>query len=192
MIQKNTVERLAKKQVRIRKKIKGTSGRPRLVVFRSAKHAYAQIIDDSTGKTLLSVSTLSKDLREEVKQAKTPIARFKLIGAAAAKKALILRNPGAWTGWSFMVRARAYARCQMGDSAFKKLDSSLVWNYSPGNMLNHNTHNQSVWQLDGNIGYSATVTEMLAQSHIGNKIQLLLSCKKRMAFLRLGREVRQG
>jgi len=88
MIQKNTVERLAKKQARIRKKIKGTSGRPRLVVFRSAKHAYAQIIDDSTGKTLLSVSTLSKELREDVKQAKTPIERYKMIGVAAAKKAL--------------------------------------------------------------------------------------------------------
>jgi large subunit ribosomal protein L18 len=88
MIQKNTVARLAKKQARIRKKIKGTSGRPRLVVFRSARHAYAQIIDDSTGKTLLSVSTLSKDLREDVKQAKTPIERYKLIGVAAAKKAL--------------------------------------------------------------------------------------------------------
>ena len=88
MIQKNTVDRLAKKQARIRKKIKGTTGRPRLVVFRSARHAYAQIIDDSTGKTLLSVSTLSKDLREDVKQAKTPIERYKLIGVAAAKKAL--------------------------------------------------------------------------------------------------------
>ena len=88
MIQKNTVERLAKKQARIRKKIKGTAGRPRLVVFRSAKHAYAQIIDDSTGKTLLSVSSLSKDLREEVKQAKTPVERFKLVGVVAAKKAL--------------------------------------------------------------------------------------------------------
>jgi large subunit ribosomal protein L18 len=88
MIRKNTVERLAKKQVRIRKKIRGTSERPRLVVFRSAKHAYAHIIDDTTGKTLLSVSTLSKDLRADVKQAKTPIARYKLIGVAAAKKAL--------------------------------------------------------------------------------------------------------
>ena len=88
MIQKNTVKRLAKKQARIRRKIKGTSERPRLVVFRSARHAYAQIIDDATGKTLLSVSTLSKELREEVKQAKTPIARYKLIGVVAAKKAL--------------------------------------------------------------------------------------------------------
>jgi large subunit ribosomal protein L18 len=88
MIRKNTVERLAKKQARIRKKIKGTSERPRLVIFRSARHAYAQIIDDASGKTLLSVSTLSKELREEVKKAKTPIERYKLIGTAAAKKAL--------------------------------------------------------------------------------------------------------
>jgi alpha-L-fucosidase 2 len=92
---------------------------------------------------------------------------------AAAKKALILRNPGAWTGWSFMTRARAYARCLLGDSAFKKLDSSLVWNYSPGNMLNHDIDNQSAWQLDGNTGYSATVPEMLAQSQVRGKIQLL-------------------
>jgi len=88
MIRKNTVQRLAKKQARIRKKIRGTPERPRFVVFRSSKHAYAQIIDDTTGKTLLSVSTLTKDIREDVKQAKTPIARYKLIGVAAAKKAL--------------------------------------------------------------------------------------------------------
>lgn len=46
------------------------------------------MIDDTTGKTLLSVSTLSKDLREEARKAKTPIERYKLIGLAAAKKAL--------------------------------------------------------------------------------------------------------
>jgi large subunit ribosomal protein L18 len=90
MIQKNKVERLAKKQARIRKKIQGTPERPRLAVFRSAKHAYAQLIDDTTGKTLLSVSTLSRDLREEIKQAKTPIERYKLIGLATAKKALMI------------------------------------------------------------------------------------------------------
>jgi large subunit ribosomal protein L18 len=88
MIRKNKIERLAKKQARIRKKIVGTSERPRLAVFRSARHAYAQIIDDTAGKTLLSVSTLSKDIREEVKKAKTPVEQYKLIGIAAAKKAL--------------------------------------------------------------------------------------------------------
>jgi large subunit ribosomal protein L18 len=90
MIQKNKVERLAKKQARIRKKIRGTPERPRLAVFRSSKHAYVQFIDDTTGKTLLSVSTLSKDLREEIKKVKTPVERYKLIGLAAAKKAITL------------------------------------------------------------------------------------------------------
>ncbi len=88
MIQKNTNERLTKKRARIRKKIRGTANRPRLAIFRSIKHAYAQIIDDSTGKTLVSVSSLSKDLREEVKKAKNPLERYKIIGIAAAKKAL--------------------------------------------------------------------------------------------------------
>ena len=88
MIQKNTKERIAKKKARIRKKVLGTTQRPRLAVFRSARHAYAQIIDDSTGKTLVAVSTLSKDLREDVKKAKSPTERYKLIGSAAAKKAL--------------------------------------------------------------------------------------------------------
>jgi large subunit ribosomal protein L18 len=88
MIQKNTTERLSKKQARIRRKIHGTTNRPRLAVFRSAKHAYAQIIDDMTGKTIVAVSTLSKELREEIKKAKTPIERYKIIGVATAKKAL--------------------------------------------------------------------------------------------------------
>lgn len=51
-----------KRQRRVRKKVKGTSDQPRLCVFRSLKHIYAQIIDDSTGYTLASVSSLSKDI----------------------------------------------------------------------------------------------------------------------------------
>jgi large subunit ribosomal protein L18 len=88
MINKNRNKRLEKKRVRVRKKIRGTPGRPRLAVFRSAKHMYAQLIDDSTGKTILSISTLSKDIREETKDAKTPVERFKILGVATAKKAL--------------------------------------------------------------------------------------------------------
>ncbi len=48
-----------RRTIRIRKKISGTSERPRLVVFRSNLHIYAQIVDDSTGSTLVSASTLS-------------------------------------------------------------------------------------------------------------------------------------
>lgn len=60
MLNKKEEGRLKRKQ-RIRKKIRGTSERPRLTVFRSARHMYAQIIDDTTGRTLVSASTLEKE-----------------------------------------------------------------------------------------------------------------------------------
>lgn len=88
MIHKNSVERHNKKRIRIRKRIQGTPECPRLAVYKSAKHAYAQIIDDSTGKTLVSVSTVMEEGREHAKAAKTPIEKFKLIGQAVAKKAI--------------------------------------------------------------------------------------------------------
>jgi len=51
----------------VRKKIKGTPKRPRLTVFKTAMHIYAQIIDDSSGKTLVAASTISKDLKSKAK-----------------------------------------------------------------------------------------------------------------------------
>ena len=70
-----------KKKIRIRKKIFGTENRPRLSIFRSAKHFYAQIVDDSTGKTLVEASTLSL---ENVKANKEGC---KFIGQELAKRA---------------------------------------------------------------------------------------------------------
>lgn len=52
-----------KRKVRIRKKISGTPERPRLNVFRSAKHIYAQLIDDTCGKTIVSASTMDKEMK---------------------------------------------------------------------------------------------------------------------------------
>jgi large subunit ribosomal protein L18 len=52
----------SRRRAAIRKKLRGTTERPRLVVFRSLKHIYAQIIDDTTGQTLMSASSRSKDL----------------------------------------------------------------------------------------------------------------------------------
>ena len=52
-----------KRKKRVRKKIYGTPERPRLAVFKTARHIYAQVIDDSTGRTLVSASTISKDLK---------------------------------------------------------------------------------------------------------------------------------
>lgn len=76
----------AKRVSRIRKKISGTSERPRLRVFKSSKHIYAQIIDDSLGKTLVNMSTLDKNFdRSELKG---KIGAAEKIGEILAEKAI--------------------------------------------------------------------------------------------------------
>jgi len=74
-----------KRQARVRKKVRGSSERPRLSVFRSSKHIYAQIIEDTSGKTLVAASTLSKD------NALTNcgnVEAAKAVGSAIAQRAL--------------------------------------------------------------------------------------------------------
>ncbi len=73
-----------RRKLRIRKKVNGTSERPRLSVFRSTKHIYAQVIDDSTGKTLAHASTLSKDLRGTLEE-DNKVEAAKKVGALIAK-----------------------------------------------------------------------------------------------------------
>jgi large subunit ribosomal protein L18 len=69
------------------KHVRGTGERPRLVVFRSAQHIYAQIVDDQQQKTLFSVSTLTKDIQEKLGKAKGKIAQAKLVGMHLAEVA---------------------------------------------------------------------------------------------------------
>lgn len=89
MIKKdNVLKRKLKRAFRNRKKIFGVAEKPRLTVFRSLIHIYAQLIDDATGKTLVSASTKSKELAEELKTVKGKIAQSKLVGKLIAKKAL--------------------------------------------------------------------------------------------------------
>jgi large subunit ribosomal protein L18 len=76
-----------RRKKRIRKKIFGVAERPRLSVFRSAKHIYAQLIDDSIGSTILTVSTLNKDVRERAKGLKKT-ETAKVVGQIVAGKAL--------------------------------------------------------------------------------------------------------
>lgn len=64
-----------KKKARIRSKLGGTSERPRLCVFRSSKHLYAQVIDDATGTTLVSASTLDLDSKNANKDTATAIGK---------------------------------------------------------------------------------------------------------------------
>ncbi len=86
MVIDKRLARLRRKK-RIRKKIRGTSERPRLCVFRSAKHIYAQVIDDDRGVTLVQASTLSKELRGSLDSLSKKEAARK-VGELVAKKAL--------------------------------------------------------------------------------------------------------
>ncbi len=72
----------------LRGKIHGTTERPRLVVFRSLKHIYGTIVDDSRGRTILQVSSLNKEIAEQIKAVKGKTNVSKLVGVALAKKAL--------------------------------------------------------------------------------------------------------
>jgi len=76
-----------KRQTRVRKKITGSSARPRLNVFRSARHIYAQLIDDTTGVTLAAAFTIMDGLAEGLGYTGNIEAAAK-VGAAIAKKAL--------------------------------------------------------------------------------------------------------
>ena len=85
MIDKNQ-ERL-RRHTRVRKKVSGTAQTPRLSVYRSLNHIYAQIIDDVKGVTLCSASTMEKEVKAEIKDMnKTDAA--KVVGKMVAKRAI--------------------------------------------------------------------------------------------------------
>ncbi len=75
------------RHTRISKKVKGTELRPRLCVFRSLQHIYAQVIDDSKGNTLVSASTIDLEIKGEI-NGKKKIVQSELVGALLAKRSL--------------------------------------------------------------------------------------------------------
>ncbi len=81
-------KRRARIRYQIRKKLRGTAERPRLVVYRSLDHIYAQLIDDVNSKTLLTVSTKSKDMSDKISSAKGKIEKSKIVGKVTAEKAV--------------------------------------------------------------------------------------------------------
>jgi large subunit ribosomal protein L18 len=85
LVQKNLAR--LKRKVRVRKKIRGRTDRPRLNVFKSANHIYAQLIDDTTGSTLASASTVQKEVKEGLGHKGNLQAAAK-VGAAIAQTAL--------------------------------------------------------------------------------------------------------
>ena len=77
----------AKKHMRIRNRVNGTSECPRLAVFRSNNHMYAQIIDDTVGNTLVSASTAQKEVKAELEKT-NDVAAAAYVGKIVAERAL--------------------------------------------------------------------------------------------------------
>ncbi len=103
-IPKTREERRYRRHLRVRKKVSGTAERPRLVVFRSLKHIYAQLVDDASGRTLLTVSDASFEGRKIEKSAEVG----KLL-ASRAKEAGVTRVVFDRAGYQYHGRVKAVA-----------------------------------------------------------------------------------
>ena len=86
-MRKNEKIRKQRKIFRVRKSIAGTSERPRLTVFRSLNHIYAQLIDDSQNITVAAASSRSGEIVNDLKNAKSKTEKAQIVGALLAKKA---------------------------------------------------------------------------------------------------------
>ncbi|MBW3589381.1 MAG: 50S ribosomal protein L18 [Actinobacteria bacterium] len=93
---------------RVRKKVHGSSERPRLVVFRSNKHLYAQVVDDLGGRTLAAASSLDPSIREKTKGNEQPAEVGKLVAQRAKEKGIksVVFDRG---GYMFHGRVKALA-----------------------------------------------------------------------------------
>jgi large subunit ribosomal protein L18 len=76
-----------KKHMKVRNRFSGTAERPRLAVFRSNEHMYAQVIDDTVGNTLVAASTVEKDIKAELEHTNT-VEAASYLGKVIAKRAL--------------------------------------------------------------------------------------------------------
>ena len=86
MLTNQKVEGRAIRHVRIRKLVKGTAERPRLAVFRSLNHVYAQLIDDTVGRTLVTADSRSPEFRQRLEKGAN-VAAAKVVGELVARKA---------------------------------------------------------------------------------------------------------
>lgn len=79
--------KLRRRHLRVRRKVQGTIERPRLAVHRTLKHIYAQVIDDVTGRTLASASTVVKEVKPKLKKGGGNVEAAKAVGAEIAARA---------------------------------------------------------------------------------------------------------
>ncbi|MEO5358341.1 MAG: 50S ribosomal protein L18 [Nitrospirae bacterium YQR-1] len=85
-MKRDKIELRERRHLRVRKKVVGTQQRPRLTVYKSLNHMYAQVIDDTTGHTLVSASTVEKEMRQ-LQSHKGNVKSARLIGDMIAKRA---------------------------------------------------------------------------------------------------------
>ncbi len=111
MATKSRADARERRHLRVRKDLAGTAQRPRLAIFRSVTEIYAQVIDDSAGHTLVSASTIDKELREKAKGMKKS-EQAKLVGKTVAERA---KNKGITAvvfdrgGFKYIGRVKALA-----------------------------------------------------------------------------------
>ena len=87
MLTTKNLDRREKRHLRIRKRVQGTSARPRLSVYKSSKHLYAQLIDDESGRSLVSVTTNTKANKASGKKSFANVVSGADLGKAIAEKA---------------------------------------------------------------------------------------------------------
>jgi len=101
----------SRRRKRVRRRVRGTEERPRLSVFRSGRHMYAQVVSDASGRTLLAVSTLSPELKGHLKKT-ADVGAAKQVGLLTARRCLekgIKRIVFDRNGFLFHGRVRAVA-----------------------------------------------------------------------------------
>ena len=81
------IKRRERRRLRSKKMFTGYSDRARLVVYRSIRHIYGQIVDDSKGKTLVSASTVEKEIQDQLTTAKSKIEKSEIVGQILAERA---------------------------------------------------------------------------------------------------------
>jgi large subunit ribosomal protein L18 len=115
-------KRRIRRKYGIRKKISGTAEFPRLTIFRSLTGIYAQIVDDTKGITLVSASTLDKEIKSMIKPGMPKIAQSEVVGEMLAKRALALNiNRIAFDRNGFLYHGRVKALadgCRKGGLQF--------------------------------------------------------------------------
>lgn len=118
MIRVSRIEARRRRQKRVRKKVRGTPEKPRLCIFRSSRHIYAQIIDDTTGKTLVAASSLSKGVDATARKKGGSKEGAALVGATVAERALqqgIKRVVFDRNGFLYHGRLRALSEAARGN-----------------------------------------------------------------------------